>query len=125
LDYTFHEQGARQNASSRITLEGIFNSRHDGLQRAVDPITILTLDQVYRMSGNDGKVYAGAGVGIYSGPFGSQTGQGILGATFENKTQFGGKLFVGTDLTGMIGAEAAVHFTKGITLAVLQLRLKL
>ena len=122
LDYTLANK-SQSTSSTRITLDGIFASRTDGLQRTSEPVTILTLDQVVQKPGSSS--YAGGGIGVYSGPFGTQTGVGLLGPTFKNTTDVGGKLFIGRDISSTFGLEGALHFTKHATLATVQVRLKL
>jgi hypothetical protein len=124
LDYTFPASAGR-GMTSRLTLEGIFGARKNSLQGTVDPVAILTFDQVYRKSDSASGTYLGTGIGIYSGPLGEQTGNTLFGPTYKSTTDIGIKLFLGADLSAGLGLEGTVHFTQRVTLAVVQVRLKL
>jgi hypothetical protein len=126
IDYTVPQWGIGRGFATRFTLEGIWNSREGTLQGAIQPIGIVTIDQVYRKPGGGWRQpYFGFGIGFYSGPFGRQTGGGLFGNTYETSQTFGGKLFLGGDFTSTTGIEGAVHFTENGTLTTVQLRVKL
>ena len=123
-DYVVSRRGDAREVITRVTLDSIFASR-PSLQSIASPVYILTLDQVFHQSGENQKLYFGAGVGLYSGPIGKKIEDGVFGPTYQHRTTFGGKLFVGSDFNARFGVEGSVHFTQDITLFTVQLRLKL
>ncbi len=130
LDYTPRGMHLAPGFSTRFDFEAAFNTRgnNNSLQGEIDPVSSVTINQVYANPRSRERVYVGAGIGAYTGPTGSPifgTGLQLFGPSFKDETRFGGKVFVGANFTSTTGAEAAVHFAGSTTLVTVQLRLKL
>ncbi len=83
--------GLAPSLSTRVDAEAIVSANFGGVKTLVP----LTIDQIYSKSLVAGsRVYIGAGIGPYIG----------------DVTRFGGKVFVGGDISRNFGAELGVHF---------------
>ena len=135
LDITPLGWSLTRHLATRFTIEGIAPSRLGGSGGFIDIPSLdfasaYTLDQVYQNStGKGAHPYVGFGIGFYRGPYGAETliSSGFLGSISgpRDKTVFGGKLFVGSDLTSTTSLEATVHFVSSQILFAAQFRLKL
>ena len=95
LDVTPSRWSLVPNLATRFTLEYLAPARHEIALSSVVAAGSFTLDQVYQSPNHTGvNPYAGIGVGIYTGPYGAQNGDGFLGPTYHDTAVFGGKLFV-------------------------------
>ena len=105
IDFTTN--GLAPNFNTRIDAEAIVSANFGG-GSTLFPVTV---NQVYSKGLIGGsQVYGGFGLGVY----------------FGNVSRFGGKLFIGTELTRKLGGELGLHFAGyGDPLVTAQVRLRL
>ena len=90
-DVTIPGLSIARGFSTRVDIDAIVAANFGGITTLVP----LTFDQVYRVRlPGGGGIYVGGGIGPY----------------FGEVTRFGGKLFIGGEITPRVGLEGTVHF---------------